>query len=330
MKEATAVVPGVNGDEVAGPPPDRREPSLGSNSHDAQSPAGKERQADVKQLNAEDAEPDDPLQVFQPRRPTTTRPRGSYSPGRHRALPPSHAAERHSRSPRRASPCKGGRTAGRRGGRSRRSPSDSRDEPNRYDDPSHPNGRDGRERESPCKRPSPRRSRWPSPGDDRSVSPLGLFHDEDGRRREASFYESSRQESSRNGRRREEKRSRDRRGRSRRRHDKDSDRGSSIDRRITDFVRDNQLDDKVTRIMLNMNPDDVEQVLEEGVDPRRCRNPTAVVVSRIRKIERAAGRPNAMKRYDRRFPSRSRGGRPSCSRSRSNCKRRRRDDSRRW
>jgi len=78
--------------------------------------------------------------------------------------------------------------------------------------------------------------------------------------------------------------------------------GDSLEKRIQTFVEQNQLDNKVARIMINMNPADAEQVLDEGIDPSRCRNPTAVIVSRIRKIERAAGRANAMRRYDHRSP----------------------------
>jgi len=114
----------------------------------------------------------------------------------------------------------------------------------------------------------------------------------------------------------------------------------SLDQRIADFARENHLERRVTRIMQNMLPDDVERVLEEGGVPKQCTNPNAVIVARARRIEKAAGRPNALKRYDRRHPSASMGGRRSRSqsRSRSNARRRslshrgrrgrRRDDSR--
>jgi hypothetical protein len=74
----------------------------------------------------------------------------------------------------------------------------------------------------------------------------------------------------------------------------------AIEDRAEEFVRRNKLDDKVARILKNMIPGDVETLLEQGVDLAGCRNPTAVVVSRVRRIETAAGRPSAMKRYDRR------------------------------
>lgn len=119
----------------------------------------------------------------------------------------------------------------------------------------------------------------------RSTSPLGLFHQRNDNRQKAA-------------------------PRPARAPGKNAqvDGGVSLEKRIQTFVEQNQLDNKVARIMINMNPDDAEQVLDEGIDPSRCRNPTAVIVSRIRKIERAAGRPNAMRRYDRHSPD-------ACSRS---------------
>ncbi|CAK0798406.1 unnamed protein product, partial [Prorocentrum cordatum] len=96
-----------------------------------------------------------------------------------------------------------------------------------------------------------------------------------------------------------------------------------LDQRISDFVDDHQLDPKVKRIMQNMAPEDAEKVLEEGLNPERCRNPTAVVVSRIRKVEMDAGRANAVKRYDkgggrgRRADSRSPVRSRSCGGSRA-------------
>merc|ERR1711879_480481 len=74
--------------------------------------------------------------------------------------------------------------------------------------------------------------------------------------------------------------------------------GAPLEKRIQTFVEQNQLDTKVFRMMTNMNPDDVEQVLNEGINLARCRDPTAVIISRIRKIELAAGRPNAVRRYN--------------------------------
>lgn len=80
---------------------------------------------------------------------------------------------------------------------------------------------------------------------------------------------------------------------------KGEDSGKDLDRRIADFVLDNGLEDRVGRIMKNMLPDDVERVLGEGGVPRNCTNPNAVVVARVRRVERAMQRPNAMKRYDK-------------------------------
>lgn len=74
--------------------------------------------------------------------------------------------------------------------------------------------------------------------------------------------------------------------------------GVALDRRIADFVADNGLEDRVGRIMKNMLPDDVEKVLGEGAVPGNCVNPNAVVVARVRRVEKAMQRPNAMKRYD--------------------------------
>jgi len=91
------------------------------------------------------------------------------------------------------------------------------------------------------------------------------------------------------------------------------ERASTLGRRISHFVGSNHLEDRVGRMMHNMNPDDIDKVMQEGDVPHQCRNPNAVVVSRIRRIEKNACRPNAMKRYDndRRFgrsrtPSRGR------------------------
>lgn len=91
-----------------------------------------------------------------------------------------------------------------------------------------------------------------------------------------------------------------------------------LDQQIEDFVRRNTLSDKVRRIMKNMIPEDVEALLSQGdVDLDSCSNPTAVTISRIRRIETAAGRPNAMKRYDRRYhPDQEQDAGRSRSRSR--------------
>lgn len=80
--------------------------------------------------------------------------------------------------------------------------------------------------------------------------------------------------------------------------ERDMQRARELDRCIADFVRDNGLEDRVGRIMKNMLPDDVRRVLDEGGVPNNCANPNAVVVARIRRVEKAMERPNAMKRYD--------------------------------
>eukprot|EP00403_Amphidinium_massartii_P040766 CAMPEP_0178437550 /NCGR_PEP_ID=MMETSP0689_2-20121128/35066_1 /TAXON_ID=160604 /ORGANISM="Amphidinium massartii, Strain CS-259" /LENGTH=188 /DNA_ID=CAMNT_0020059787 /DNA_START=186 /DNA_END=749 /DNA_ORIENTATION=- len=63
---------------------------------------------------------------------------------------------------------------------------------------------------------------------------------------------------------------------------------------IPGFVKRNRLEDRVGRIMNNMHPDDVQRVMSEGDVPENCRNPNAVIVSRIRRVEKEAQRPNAM------------------------------------
>jgi len=98
----------------------------------------------------------------------------------------------------------------------------------------------------------------------------------------------------------------------------DLERARSLDQRIVDFVNENQLETRVARIMHNMLPDDVERVLEEGTVPQHCSNPNAVVVARVRRIEKAAQRPNAMKRYD--TPAADPPRRSHHSRSRSRCR----------
>ncbi|CAE8624931.1 unnamed protein product, partial [Polarella glacialis] len=60
-----------------------------------------------------------------------------------------------------------------------------------------------------------------------------------------------------------------------------------LDRRIESFIGHNGLADKVARIIHNMMPYDVETLMGQGVDLIQCRSPTAVVISRIRRIETA-------------------------------------------
>eukprot|EP00411_Alexandrium_monilatum_P030462 CAMPEP_0175369886 /NCGR_PEP_ID=MMETSP0095-20121207/20923_1 /TAXON_ID=311494 /ORGANISM="Alexandrium monilatum, Strain CCMP3105" /LENGTH=522 /DNA_ID=CAMNT_0016668017 /DNA_START=14 /DNA_END=1580 /DNA_ORIENTATION=+ len=265
---------------------------------------------------------DDPLEVFHPSRPSTVverRQRSSASPIRRpRASlpPPSPPADHLDRSPRRGSPLHHHYPPRRRGGPPP-ARSDSFGLPRHSEDGGRgARGYAGRDDGNPgggwaaavaaaplaqtthsaavLAAPALSTGALPARGAGQEHQPVGLFHDDDRGRDEP------RQPQGAEGRRPEELWSKDHLGRPFRLPFKPSEedlrRASTLDRRITDFVRDHQLDSKVTRIMLNMNPDDVEQVLEEGMDARRCRNPTAVVVSRIRKIEREAGRPNAMKR----------------------------------
>merc|ERR1712060_860864 len=101
----------------------------------------------------------------------------------------------------------------------------------------------------------------------------------------------------------------------------------TIQQRVAEFARESKVEDRVHRIMQNMLPEDAEQVLAMGPVPPNCTNPNAVVVGRVRKIERAMERPRAMKRYDEKggkgggrqdnARSRSRNGSRGRSRSRS-------------
>jgi len=61
-------------------------------------------------------------------------------------------------------------------------------------------------------------------------------------------------------------------------------------KKITDFIDNNNLDNRVSGIMQNMHPSDVVKVMEVPF-PDECRNPSGFVVSQIRKAERDAGRP---------------------------------------
>lgn len=69
--------------------------------------------------------------------------------------------------------------------------------------------------------------------------------------------------------------------------------------RIDAFVVEHKLDEKIRRIMKGMVVCDCIKVLEEEIDKQRVRNATAVIISRIRRVEADAGRPNAIRRYDR-------------------------------
>ena len=62
-------------------------------------------------------------------------------------------------------------------------------------------------------------------------------------------------------------------------------RTTSLEKRIQHFVEQRQLDNKVARIMSNLNPADAEQVLAEGFDPSRWKDPNAALVLRLRELE---------------------------------------------
>lgn len=301
--------------EVAPPAADARQSRspaataipAGENNSEAAAPGGSAPDAADETSAPKAAAPaeDDPLEVFHRSRPAVNLDRTSRSPrpSSRRTLPPPPPE-----------PPAGGRSqvdgprhrprSDSRGGRGPRRPgrpSQTNYGGNRRErDDSRGDARGGSGRGEYRRRSSPQRRK-----NSRSASPLGLFPEDDGRRRDG-------------GRSRDEGWAKDNRGRPFRVPHKPSEaelaRAASMDRRIADFVGQNRLDGKVSRIMANMHPDDVEQVLDEGIDTDRCRNPTAVVVSRIRKIERAAGRPNALRHYDRRPPNH---GAPRDSRSRS-------------
>jgi len=110
----------------------------------------------------------------------------------------------------------------------------------------------------------------------------------------------------------------------------DLDRLADLEEGVAEFLSVNELDEKVGRIMRSMVPEDVERVLEEGVDLGQCRSATAVAIARIRRVEMAAGRPNALRRHSIAAHTAAQGRRPSAgaqhsnSRSRSRCGRARR------
>lgn len=100
------------------------------------------------------------------------------------------------------------------------------------------------------------------------------------------------------------------------------DKISQLKEKIEDFASDKRLDDRATRILMNMHPIDVKKVMSTAF-PQDCRSTTAFVVSVIRKVENEAGRPQGY-RWDGRSWSepapergerRGRGGGDSRARS---------------
>merc|ERR1719330_1594866 len=68
------------------------------------------------------------------------------------------------------------------------------------------------------------------------------------------------------------------------------DRLSRLREKIEDFASDKKLDDRATRILMNMHPIDVKRVMTTPF-PDDCRSTVGFVVSVIRKVEKEAGRP---------------------------------------
>merc|ERR1712151_977353 len=57
---------------------------------------------------------------------------------------------------------------------------------------------------------------------------------------------------------------------------------------VEDWCRENGLDDKCTDFLVNQPADIQDAVMEKGLGPD-CRNPNAVVMSRVRKLEGKGG-----------------------------------------
>ena len=56
--------------------------------------------------------------------------------------------------------------------------------------------------------------------------------------------------------------------------------------RLDDFISDNQLDEKCSHVLRSLDMEHVRTVLAQGFDVSHCRNPSAVVMSRIQKLDR--------------------------------------------
>jgi len=72
-------------------------------------------------------------------------------------------------------------------------------------------------------------------------------------------------------------------GRKRQRRDDRSDEGGGGT--LDEFIEDNELDDKVAAALRNMRTSCAKAVMAQGFDVKMCRNPSAVVMSRIRKSD---------------------------------------------
>eukprot|EP00927_Polykrikos_kofoidii_P054343 TRINITY_DN48770_c0_g1_i1.p1 TRINITY_DN48770_c0_g1~~TRINITY_DN48770_c0_g1_i1.p1 ORF type:complete len:219 (-),score=24.10 TRINITY_DN48770_c0_g1_i1:209-865(-) len=71
-----------------------------------------------------------------------------------------------------------------------------------------------------------------------------------------------------------------------------AERCARLQQEIDDFTRKHGVDDRAQRIMLNLHPTDVKNVMATPF-PTECRNTTAFVVSTIRKVEKEARRPQS-------------------------------------
>mmetsp|Transcript_35020 Transcript_35020/g.104769 ORF Transcript_35020/g.104769 Transcript_35020/m.104769 type:complete len:211 (+) Transcript_35020:57-689(+) len=92
--------------------------------------------------------------------------------------------------------------------------------------------------------------------------------------------------------------------------------------KLSEFIKDNDLDEKCCRVLRSMSAESAQQIMAQGFDVRGCRNPSAVVMSRIQKLERE-GRPAGPPPGHGDSRGRRRSS-PSSSRSRSRRRRRRR------
>mmetsp|Transcript_75508 Transcript_75508/g.149275 ORF Transcript_75508/g.149275 Transcript_75508/m.149275 type:complete len:206 (-) Transcript_75508:39-656(-) len=92
------------------------------------------------------------------------------------------------------------------------------------------------------------------------------------------------------------------------------DRLRRLREQIEDFCGRHRLDDRASRIMANMHPADIRKVVATPF-PTDCRNPTAFVVSVIRKVEQEAGRAQGYRWDGRSWSEPKLRGRDSRSRS---------------
>eukprot|EP00931_Biecheleriopsis_adriatica_P031334 TRINITY_DN18385_c0_g1_i1.p1 TRINITY_DN18385_c0_g1~~TRINITY_DN18385_c0_g1_i1.p1 ORF type:complete len:197 (-),score=20.05 TRINITY_DN18385_c0_g1_i1:36-572(-) len=104
-----------------------------------------------------------------------------------------------------------------------------------------------------------------------------------------------------------------RRSRSRRRRRSSSgSRSADLQRKVEDFISENDLDAKCGAALRRMPPSLQKAVILEGFNVRQCQNPSAVVMSRIRRAEggQMSGAPrNSGGRDSKKSRSHSRRGR---------------------